>query len=51
MAYKTIYPCTNEVLHEYDNITDQAVEAILQEGHLLYKKWRKDDFLKTEKLS
>ncbi|WNZ90549.1 NAD-dependent succinate-semialdehyde dehydrogenase [Streptococcus iniae] len=49
MAYKTIYPCTNEVLHEYDNITDQAVEAILQEGHLLYKKWRKDDFLEDRK--
>lgn len=49
MAYKTIYPYTNEVLHEYDNLTDEAVEAILQEGHLLYKKWRNSNALEERK--
>lgn len=29
MAYKTIYPYTNEVLHEFDNISDSDLEQSL----------------------
>ncbi|MGT2887214.1 NAD-dependent succinate-semialdehyde dehydrogenase [Streptococcus didelphis] len=49
MAYKTIYPYTNEVLHEYDNMTNQELEDILESAHLLYKKWRKEDSLEDRK--
>ncbi|WP_373842526.1 NAD-dependent succinate-semialdehyde dehydrogenase [Limosilactobacillus sp.] len=40
MAYKTVNPYTNQVEHEYDNASDQDVEAALQAGHELYEKWR-----------
>ncbi|MGT2932830.1 NAD-dependent succinate-semialdehyde dehydrogenase [Streptococcus catagoni] len=49
MAYKTVYPYTNEVLHEYDNMTEEALENVLEEAHLLYKKWRKEDRLEERK--
>lgn len=49
MAYKTIYPFTNEVLKEYENTTDAQLEEVLETAHLLYKKWRKDDQLETRK--
>ena len=43
MAYKTIYPYTNEVLKEYANHTEVDLENALTKGHSLYKKWRKND--------
>ncbi|AXY25489.1 succinate-semialdehyde dehydrogenase [Suicoccus acidiformans] len=49
MAYETKYPYTNEVLASYDNITDQEIEQALENGHKLYKKWRKDDYLEDRK--
>lgn len=49
MAYKTIYPFTNEVLKEYENTSDAQLEEVLERGHKLYKKWRKDDQLETRK--
>ncbi|MGI1767592.1 NAD-dependent succinate-semialdehyde dehydrogenase [Streptococcus uberis] len=49
MAYKTIYPFTNEVLKEYENTTDAQLEEVLETAHQLYKKWRKDDQLETRK--
>lgn len=49
MAYKTIYPYTNEVLQEYENMTDQHVEDVLERAHLLYKKWRQEDHLNERK--
>lgn len=41
MAYKTVNPYTNEVVVEYKNTTDEELEAALQTGHELYKKFRK----------
>lgn len=49
MAYKTIYPYTNEVLHEYDNVSDADVEKALETGHQLYKQWRREDNLEDRK--
>ena len=49
MAYKTIYPYTNEVLKEYANNTAEDLEAALAKGHALYKKWRKVDNLSERK--
>lgn len=49
MAYKTIYPFTNEVLKEYENTSDAQLEVVLERAHKLYKKWRKDDQLETRK--
>lgn len=49
MAYKTIYPFTNEVLKEYENTSDAQLEEVLETAHQLYKKWRKDDQLETRK--
>lgn len=49
MAYKTIYPFTNEVLKEYENTSDAQLEVVLETAHKLYKKWRKDDQLETRK--
>ena len=49
MAYKTIYPYTNEVLKSYDDTTDQEIETALDQGHALYKKWRQEDQLQERK--
>lgn len=49
MAYKTIYPYTNEVLLEYDNVSDADVEKALETGHQLYKQWRREDNLEDRK--
>lgn len=49
MAYKTIYPFTNEVLKEYENTSDAHLKEVLERAHKLYKKWRKDDQLETRK--
>ncbi|HEP3147330.1 TPA: aldehyde dehydrogenase family protein [Streptococcus pyogenes] len=49
MAYQTIYPYTNEVLHTFDNMTDQDLADVLERAHLLYKKWRKEDHLEERK--
>ncbi|KYP20873.1 NAD-dependent succinate-semialdehyde dehydrogenase [Streptococcus parauberis] len=49
MAYKTIYPFTNEVLKEYENTSDAQLEEVLETAHQFYKKWRKDDQLETRK--
>ncbi|MFC3931428.1 NAD-dependent succinate-semialdehyde dehydrogenase [Streptococcus dentapri] len=49
MAYKTIYPYTNEVLKEYDNITDADVETALGIAHNLYKTWRQEEQLEIRK--
>lgn len=43
MAYKTTYPYTNEILHEFENATDTELEQALANGHALYKKWRDED--------
>lgn len=45
MAYKTIYPYTNEVLHEFENTSDETLETVLEASHQLYKKWRQEDHL------
>ena len=37
MAYKTIYPFTNETLKEYANHTDAELEQAIASGHALYK--------------
>ncbi|HEP1440680.1 NAD-dependent succinate-semialdehyde dehydrogenase [Streptococcus pyogenes] len=50
MAYQTIYPYTNEVLHTFDNMTDQGLADVLERAHLLYKKWRKEDHLEERKV-
>ena len=39
MAYKTTYPYTDEVLHEFPNATDAQVEATLAKAHALFKYW------------
>lgn len=49
MAYQTIYPYTNEVLHTFDNMTNQGVADVLERAHLLYKKWRQEDHLEERK--
>ncbi|MDY4510350.1 aldehyde dehydrogenase family protein, partial [Streptococcus hyovaginalis] len=49
MAYKTIYPYTNDVLKEYDNASDADVENALETGHQLYKAWRRDNDLEARK--
>ncbi|MGT2907237.1 NAD-dependent succinate-semialdehyde dehydrogenase [Streptococcus dentiloxodontae] len=49
MAYKTIYPYTNEVLKEYDNISDADLENALATAHGLYKTWRNEDHLEARK--
>lgn len=48
MAYKTTYPYTDEVLHEFPNATDAQVEATLAKAHALYKKWRKEGLVKRQ---
>lgn len=48
MAYKTTYPYTDEVLHEFPNATDAQVEATLAKAHALYKKWRKEGLAKRQ---
>ena len=50
MAYKTIYPYTNEVQKTFDNTTDEALEQALVLGHNLYKKWRVDDEFEARKM-
>ena len=50
MAYKTIYPYTNEVQKTFDNTTDEALEQALVLGHNLYKKWRVDDEFEAHKM-
>ena len=49
MAYKTIYPYTDEVLKEYANHTEADLEDALAKGHALYKKWRREDCLAERK--
>ena len=49
MAYKTIYPYTDEVLKEYENHTEADLEDALAKGHALYKKWRSEDCLAERK--
>lgn len=49
MAYKTVYPYTNEVLKEYENHTEADLEDALAKGHSLYKKWRSENFLEERK--
>ncbi|KPJ22083.1 NAD-dependent succinate-semialdehyde dehydrogenase [Streptococcus phocae] len=49
MAYQTTYPFTNDVLYQFDNMSDQALEEALERGHLLYKKWRAADHLEERK--
>ncbi|KGR73110.1 NAD-dependent succinate-semialdehyde dehydrogenase [Streptococcus phocae subsp. salmonis] len=49
MAYQTTYPFTNDVLYQFDNMSDQALEEVLERGHLLYKKWRAADHLEERK--
>lgn len=49
MAYQTKYPFTNEVLKTYDNISDQEIEKHLENGHRLYKQWRKEGQLEDRK--
>lgn len=49
MAYQTIYAYTNEVLHTFDNMTNQGVADVLERAHLLYKKWRQEDHLEERK--
>lgn len=45
MAYQTIYPYTNEVLKQFDNMTEADLEQALTQGHELYKAWRAEDKL------
>ncbi|MFC0290666.1 NAD-dependent succinate-semialdehyde dehydrogenase [Bombilactobacillus bombi] len=42
MAYKTIYPYTNETLKEYPNASDADLEQALATGHQLYQQWRQE---------
>lgn len=42
MAYESINPYNNEVLHRYEFATDSEVQSAIAEGHELYKKWRND---------
>lgn len=49
MAYETRNPYTNELLETFDNITDEEIEQALEDGHKLYKKWRKEDKLGERK--
>lgn len=42
MAYQTINPYTNEVLHTYPNATDAQLQAALQTGDALYHTWRNE---------
>ena len=49
MAYKTIYPFTNETLKEYANHTDAELEQAIASGHALYKKWRRENNLEERK--
>lgn len=49
MAYKTIYPFTNEVLKEYENTSDAQLEEVLERAHKLYKEWRQNDHLEERK--
>ena len=49
MAYKTIYPFTNETLKEYANHTDAELEQAIAAGHALYKKWRCENNLDERK--
>ena len=49
MAYKTVYPYTNEFLKEYENHTEADLEDALAKGHSLYKKWRSENFLEERK--
>lgn len=42
MAYQSINPYNNELLHTYDNATDAEVETAIASAHALYKEWRND---------
>lgn len=42
MAYASINPYNNEVLHTYTDTTDEEVEVAIASAHALYKKWRND---------
>jgi succinate-semialdehyde dehydrogenase/glutarate-semialdehyde dehydrogenase len=50
MAYKTIYPYTNEILKEFDNASDADLENALATGHSLYKEWRVENDLDARKV-
>ena len=43
MAYQTINPYTNEVVHTFPNATDAELESALQTGDTLYHTWRNVD--------
>ncbi|CAM3079292.1 NAD-dependent succinate-semialdehyde dehydrogenase [Lactiplantibacillus plajomi] len=40
MAYQTINPYNNQVLKQFENASDEQLEATLTTGHALYKQWR-----------
>lgn len=43
MAYQSINPYTNEVVHEYEEATDQELEETLQRAHDLYGTFKTQD--------
>lgn len=49
MVYQTKYPYTNEVLKTYTDTTDAEIQEALEEGHNLYKEWRKNNQLQERK--
>lgn len=49
MVYQTKYPYTNEVLKTYTDTTDAEIQEALEEGHRLYKEWRKNNQLQERK--
>ncbi|BDR56815.1 succinate-semialdehyde dehydrogenase [Xylocopilactobacillus apis] len=43
MAYKTIYPYSNEIIKEYKNATDEDLNKAITVGHRLYQEWREEE--------
>lgn len=40
MAYRTVNPYTNEVLHEYEFDTDETLQAAITQAHKLYEQMK-----------
>lgn len=50
MAYKTTNPYTNEVLKEFETLTDEELEQKLQKAEEAYKLWSKTSFDERAKI-
>ena len=50
MAYKTTNPYTNEVVKEFETLTDEELEQKLQKAEKAYESWSKTSFEERAKV-